>query len=437
MVAYQWHLLRAGRLVAFYGFPTWLAGTVSLNIGASVCAYVVVGSTREARDPVPEGSQFFRFQRALDEQSLPAYLIRSPPGIRQTKWRSTTLKERPWAISLGAFLSLGGFVCQNIGTRELHFSAGLLQLAANLILTLIRALLRRHIEAEVDPTPIAIRDSPACKVLIEMGRKLCRSPYLLTKVFVDDAEIACSRALSVYEGQLDLISPGTPANDLEIRCVEALLRDWGTLAHLEDDKDLQRIKDIVEKLYTTMSWLLSHAAGEDHNLGSGSPYLEWDHHMYLEESENFEWESIQRQNLQIVPCYFSKLEDTRNFMKAILRFSCYNYTEKWRTWHDERWQIVGTSEEGNINDVVHLQDKIDGKLVSMVLNRPASHEQPLVDLVHRADIRGLRFSGHSSKRYPDFNTIFTEDLCSPAVLTMYSMGVVLSYTTEITNRRIR
>lgn len=47
--------------------------------------------------------------------------------------------------TIGTFLTLAGFICQNIGTRELHWSAGLLQLGTTLILAGLRAWSRRRV----------------------------------------------------------------------------------------------------------------------------------------------------------------------------------------------------------------------------------------------------------------------------------------------------
>lgn len=55
-------------------------------------------------------------------------------------------------VKVGTIITLGGFVCQNFGTRELHPSAGIAQLVLTLLMTLLRAGLRSKVG--VPPTNI-------------------------------------------------------------------------------------------------------------------------------------------------------------------------------------------------------------------------------------------------------------------------------------------
>jgi hypothetical protein len=168
LAVYRWRWLRGGRLIAPYGYPVWAVGTFIIAIGTSICAWVVESSSWKfgvcplsADNTGDHQPQIVFLQRKIPELNIPAYLIRPirPGGILTVStriWPPTgdynneasfykETKKREILTALGAFLALGGFICQNIGTRELHWSAGVLQLGATLLLTIIRVWLRRGI----------------------------------------------------------------------------------------------------------------------------------------------------------------------------------------------------------------------------------------------------------------------------------------------------
>ena len=195
LMVYHWKLLRAGKIVASYGYPTWAVGTIAITVGTWVCGRVVQSScwkvvleparlhsivqeqtqdgsadnnnTREKEKNGKEKKKPLRvifLQSEIPEQQLPAYAIepikpggdvvlsrRLFPPSPDTEYmltaaqRAQTTKLRSWSTAAGTGLALCGFVCQNVGTRELHYSAGLLQLVATLILTLLRAWLRQRV----------------------------------------------------------------------------------------------------------------------------------------------------------------------------------------------------------------------------------------------------------------------------------------------------
>jgi hypothetical protein len=173
LAVYRWRWLRAGRVVASYGYPVWAVGTCSITVGVALCARVVQGSTTEYRlDPIvlQESLRVLRIQSKIPSLSLPAYAILDAEGnqtVRMTKrndWPPTrgNKAERESRLILtvvGTCLTLGGFVCQNVGTRELHFSAGLLQLGATLILAALRGWLRRNVGDSPDPEPMRLSES--------------------------------------------------------------------------------------------------------------------------------------------------------------------------------------------------------------------------------------------------------------------------------------
>jgi hypothetical protein len=96
-------------------------------------------------------------KKGMLEQGIPAYTIEYVPAdgnvrislhqfpptsedstsIEARSEKETSAKRRASITTVGTALALSGFICQNIGTRELHYSAGLLQLGATLLSTVL------------------------------------------------------------------------------------------------------------------------------------------------------------------------------------------------------------------------------------------------------------------------------------------------------------
>ncbi|KIM95411.1 hypothetical protein OIDMADRAFT_34169 [Oidiodendron maius Zn] len=218
VVVYRWKWLRSGSLVASYGYPTWAAGTVCITIGVTFCAKVVETSTETyAAEPRKQDAEFLvvRLQESIDSLDLPAYAIMNNPSnalvrisiqksaigkVSQVKSHEAEVdgdrtqvdekggekggeKERennddnemledasnPNASNygqttlllftiIGTFLTLAGFICLNIGVRELHWSAGILQLGATLLLIGFRAIVRYRVGGNPEPAPTLLDD---------------------------------------------------------------------------------------------------------------------------------------------------------------------------------------------------------------------------------------------------------------------------------------
>jgi hypothetical protein len=185
--------LRAGRVVAPYGYPIWACGTISITIGVSICARVVQNSTLTViLDPVktylPDSLnlRLIRFQKKIPELKFPAYLIldeRENPSVKvsrrkvdsKTPKKDNSAPEPSFATTFGTFLTLAGFICQNIGTRELHWSAAVLQLGGTLRAIILRALLRRFVGNKPDPYPIPLQEAGETSQIVSYleGEKCC------------------------------------------------------------------------------------------------------------------------------------------------------------------------------------------------------------------------------------------------------------------------
>lgn len=167
IAVYHWKWPRAGKAIGNYGYPTWAAGTMGITIGTCICGWVVESSswkislTESSSNPGEKKPRIILLQKKISELNTPTYSIMPtqpgglfrisrrvwPPssdGIQGTLTRREA-KKRSILTIVGASITLVGFLCQNIGTRELHWSAGVLQLGLTLLLTIARAWLRRRV----------------------------------------------------------------------------------------------------------------------------------------------------------------------------------------------------------------------------------------------------------------------------------------------------
>jgi hypothetical protein len=91
-------------------------------------------------------------------------------GETQARIKNERGKFMAIATAFGALITVLGFILQNIGTRELHWSAGVAQLLSTLVMVVIRALVRRHVGNPPDPAkPLAPGYEAAQMVLIING----------------------------------------------------------------------------------------------------------------------------------------------------------------------------------------------------------------------------------------------------------------------------
>ena len=102
---------------------------------------------------------------------------------------------------LGTGFALSGFILQNLGTRELHFSASIAQLIATLALTILRSWVRRNVG--IPP--------PDCKKL-KRGFEMTHMIYELCGIrrFTDYAKCSIPRTADGPRSQLRIDSSTTP-----------------------------------------------------------------------------------------------------------------------------------------------------------------------------------------------------------------------------------
>lgn len=186
LVVYRWRWLRGGSTVATYGYPVWAAGTISISLGVFICGHLVESraTTKEFQAEGELKNRYvIRLQSKLPNLNLPAYaLIQDRAGLPIKVCRlDDSLTDEPGLLTkrklytvFGTLLTLSGFICQNIGTRELHWSAGVLQLGATVLVTVIRAGARRHVGKLPQPYPLRLcngTEASCLSLLLEEGRE--------------------------------------------------------------------------------------------------------------------------------------------------------------------------------------------------------------------------------------------------------------------------
>lgn len=179
---YHWQWLKSGKPIERFAYPLWAAGTAAITIGVWLCGWVVESSSEKLLVTGDGGSiglpvldendlRIIFMQQKLPAQNIPAYSIEpipigkkmiysrrlwpptaddNPSAQINSTWRDRENRVRVACVAIGTLLTLLGFVGQNIGTRSLHWSAGLLQLGATAALTTLRAVIRRNVGRLVD-----------------------------------------------------------------------------------------------------------------------------------------------------------------------------------------------------------------------------------------------------------------------------------------------
>ncbi|CAH0055787.1 unnamed protein product, partial [Clonostachys solani] len=146
-------LAKDGRPVADYAFPCTAAGTLTLVAGMLICSHVVESSTEEKRYKPGRGKEIRMvwLQRAetVSDQVFNSFavfasdkraLITTSHRVPEESRQGTILALK---TVLGAVVGLCGFVVQFIGLRGMHWSASVAQLGAVLLMTGLRAWVRR------------------------------------------------------------------------------------------------------------------------------------------------------------------------------------------------------------------------------------------------------------------------------------------------------
>ncbi|KAK5654663.1 hypothetical protein OQA88_6986 [Cercophora sp. LCS_1] len=143
---------KGGNAVAHYAYPCTAVGTLLVVLGLIACSHVVESSTHE-KFYVPNGfeARMVYLQKAgtVGDQSFDSFAIfaKEAKSVIVTSRRNdeTTTVVLETKTVIGMFLALSGFVVQFVGLRSMNWSATIAQLVAVLIMTALRALVRRDL----------------------------------------------------------------------------------------------------------------------------------------------------------------------------------------------------------------------------------------------------------------------------------------------------
>ena len=382
LIVYHWRYLRAGRLVASYGFPVWLSGTIAINLGVSICGFVVIGRTGTVRLAPRYGKfnhlKMFRVQEALEKEGLPAFMIQHHPMNRTIMLTRSPDKKQPWLASFGAFLALGGFVCQNIGTRELHLSSGLLQLGATLILTIFRALLRRRIGNPLSPAPLELVGSQASAVSFELERREL-GPFTMFPIrYVDNDR--------VHYGMFSVNSRLTKEEEQSAKNIFGIWENLSQETGFHDEEGLKEIDDLVDDLIGLMRELTDNQS------------FEWNHPMsifsYTDVEDRRRRDEIKRVQVECMShADGGRLGKLKQRPTAIFAFSNYDYRKHYRGRRDAL-QILGRFKESKCDAAKGNMKGLFGSGVEVWVRMP-NEDSP----EYTREIFGLEFSTLQNERY--------------------------------------
>lgn len=158
-----------GSPVQNYAMPMAVLGTLAINVGILICAHVVDESSTEEtyevtnKDSAAIAMVWLQKEKTVSDQHFDSTVIyptvtrhracisKRKDGSEKThssllahKHPSNTLWLE-FMTTTGALISVLGFFVQFIGLRGMHWLASIAQLAAVIIMTTLRAIIRRHL----------------------------------------------------------------------------------------------------------------------------------------------------------------------------------------------------------------------------------------------------------------------------------------------------
>ncbi|KAF8252551.1 hypothetical protein K440DRAFT_577322, partial [Wilcoxina mikolae CBS 423.85] len=152
LLTYKWQWRKGSKPIRPYAFPLLAVGTIFLVIGMFMCSWVVEHSTDEEtwkrkQDNSGQKLHLLWVQRdhVVSDQTFNAYVIVSQGtrGEIVTSRRTIQNNFNSLVAPVGTVIGIVGFFCQFLGLRAIHWSASIAQLSATILMTIVRAFIRR------------------------------------------------------------------------------------------------------------------------------------------------------------------------------------------------------------------------------------------------------------------------------------------------------
>ncbi|KAK6505605.1 hypothetical protein TWF481_007498 [Arthrobotrys musiformis] len=159
--------LKGGNRIPSYACPLTVGGTVMVVFGMYICSMVVQEKSKEKtwsfnESFIPPGYRlrvaWLQRHQVVTDQNFGGFCLYAPPERKQIMtsiFHNHFESQNLWTF-VGTAVSIVGFVTQFTGLRGMHYSATLAQLAAILIVSLLRIMIRRQL-VQSGPLFLSIR----------------------------------------------------------------------------------------------------------------------------------------------------------------------------------------------------------------------------------------------------------------------------------------
>ncbi|KAL8365070.1 hypothetical protein RB595_004064 [Gaeumannomyces hyphopodioides] len=186
--------LKDGNPVAEYAFPCTAAGALLLVAGMLVCSHVVESSTSETKYRPKDGMEarvvWLQRSGTVNDQAFEPFAIfppkpqplittshRASPQKQEIRVGGLGIKVGELVTVVGVFVSISGFIVQFTGLRAMHWSASVTQLGATVLMTILRAWVRRNLAENPKALPL-VPGHELDWLAMTLGGKDANAPWL-------------------------------------------------------------------------------------------------------------------------------------------------------------------------------------------------------------------------------------------------------------------
>ncbi|RPB06916.1 hypothetical protein P167DRAFT_530502, partial [Morchella conica CCBAS932] len=145
-------------------FPCTAVGTIALNLGMLICAHIVDRSSIEEHWKIKKKKEdkdckivWIQKGGTVNDQVFEPYIIHGHEGQRKIitsrRYDIKPPTSLQYLVLVATAISVVGFIFQFIGLRGMTWSASIAQLAATLVMTFIRSVIRRRLTREPHAEP--------------------------------------------------------------------------------------------------------------------------------------------------------------------------------------------------------------------------------------------------------------------------------------------